>query len=647
MDFDEYDYLEKTVENPDGLKEVNGNGAARGDDRDGRDRSRSSKRRSDEDGNGHEHRSKRTRGGEGEENERGGERGERERDSRGDRDRGDRDRSRRDSAHRSPSRSRDRAGDKEKERYSRGDRERSERRDRSERGGGERDRGERDRDGKRSDKDSSRHKDRQHSSKASDGDRGREKDGEKERDRDAERSREKSREGERHRDKEKEREREKEKETERESHRERERERRRSRELKDRREEVVAAEPEADPERDQRTVFAYQISLKADERDVYEFFSRAGKVRDVRLIMDRNSRRSKGVGYIEFYDAMSVPMAIALSGQLLLGQPVMVKPSEAEKNLVQSTTVVPGGPGGYIGPYSGGARRLYVGNLHLNMTEDQLRQVFEPFGPVELVQLPADPETGQCKGFGFVQYARLEDARAAQQNLNGQLELAGRPIKVSAVSDQLGMEDIGVNPGELDDDEGGGLSLNARSRALLMQKLDRSGSTTSGAVASVPAITAPATNLLSMAVPAAVAPLVAAPLLGQNPLALASLSLSPALNPSLGGPAIPAAVEPIGPASEFLLLKNMFDPSTETEPDFDLDIKEDVHEECSKFGVVKHIFVDKNSAGHVYLRFDTIAAAMSAQRALHGRWFAGKMITTTYMTAPAYENKFPESKLAT
>ncbi|MQM12506.1 hypothetical protein Taro_045422 [Colocasia esculenta] len=39
------------------------------------------------------------------------------------------------------------------------------------------------------------------------------------------------------------------------------------------------AEPEVDPERDQRTVFAYQISLKADERDVYEFFSRAGKSR--------------------------------------------------------------------------------------------------------------------------------------------------------------------------------------------------------------------------------------------------------------------------------------------------------------------------------------------------------------------------------
>lgn len=72
---------------------------------------------------------------------------------------------------------------------------------------------------------------------------------------------------------------------------------------------------------------------------------------------------------------MSVPMAIALSGQPLLGQPVMVKPSEAEKNLVQSTTAA---SGGLLGPYSGGARRLYVGNLPLTIKEEQLRQVEHP-----------------------------------------------------------------------------------------------------------------------------------------------------------------------------------------------------------------------------------------------------------------------------
>lgn len=79
--------------------------------------------------------------------------------------------------------------------------------------------------------------------------------------------------------------------------------------------------------------------------------------------------------YIEFYDVMSVPMAIALSGQPLLGQPVMVKPSEAEKNLVQSTTSVSTGSTGVIGPYTGGARRLYVGNLHFSITEADLRGV--------------------------------------------------------------------------------------------------------------------------------------------------------------------------------------------------------------------------------------------------------------------------------
>lgn len=73
---------------------------------------------------------------------------------------------------------------------------------------------------------------------------------------------------------------------------------------------------------------------------------------------------------------MSVPMAIALSGQLLLGQPVMVKPSEAEKNLVQSNASG-GGSGGLAGPYGAVDRKLYVGNLHFNMTESQLRAVLQ------------------------------------------------------------------------------------------------------------------------------------------------------------------------------------------------------------------------------------------------------------------------------
>ncbi|KAI9123413.1 hypothetical protein K1719_004713 [Acacia pycnantha] len=329
-----------------------------------------------------------------------------------------------------------------------------------------------------------------------------------------------------------------------------------------------AAEPEADPERDQRTVFAYQISLKADERDVYEFFSRAGKVRDVRLIMDHNSRRSKGVGYIEFYDVMSVPMATALSSQPLLGQPVMVKPSEAEKNLVQSTTSVSSESTGFMGPYSGGARRLYVGNLHFtrrlyvgnlhfSITEADIHGVFEAF---DQVQLPLD-ETGHCKGFGFVQFVRLEDARNAQ-SLNGQLEIGGRIIKVSAVLDQTGMQEVGGNTGDFDDDDGGGMSLNACSRALLMQKLDRSG-TGSGITGS---LGNSAANNTGLNLPATE---------HEGAASVGSLLVSPIASvPSAAGfPGgslqIPTAtatfptIDTIGAPSECLLLKNMFDPKDE------------------------------------------------------------------------------------
>ncbi|KAI5056391.1 hypothetical protein GOP47_0028209 [Adiantum capillus-veneris] len=399
-----------------------------------------------------------------------------------------------------------------------------------------------------------------------------------------------------------------------------------SREKKEKKEDGTTIEPEVDPERDQRTVFAFQISLKADERDVYDFFSKAGKVRDVRLIMDRNLRRSKGVGYVEFYDAMSVPMAIAMTGQLLLGQPVMVKPSEAEKNLVQSTATTGAGA---MGPYTGGARRLYVGNLHYNITDIQLRQVFEPFGTVEFVQLPTEPETGQSKGYAFIQFARLEDARSAQTSLNGNLHLAGRVIKVLAVTEQMNMQEPGLVSGELDDDEGGGLTLTAQSRTLLMQKLDRSGTSTSV----TPSHSAQFGNLPS-----------STNIAMNTPTSHVGSSLLPGvIGLSNTGLAASAAAASIGSPTECILLKNMFDPATETDAEFDLDIKDEVMQECSKFGAVKHIYVDKMSAGHVYLRFDMVSAATGAQRALHARWFAGKMITVSFLTIREYELKFPES----
>jgi len=73
------------------------------------------------------------------------------------------------------------------------------------------------------------------------------------------------------------------------------------------------------------------------------------------------------------------------------------------------------------------------------------------------------------------------------------------------------------------------------------------------------------------------------------------------------------------------------------------DIKEDVEEECSKFGPLKHIFVDRNSLGFVYLKFAALDAAKKAVSALNHRWFAGKMITAEYVVPSVYDKLVDQS----
>lgn len=52
----------------------------------------------------------------------------------------------------------------------------------------------------------------------------------------------------------------------------------------------------------------------------------------MRIVRDQRSGRSKGVGYVEFYNSESVLMAMALTGTKLLGQDIIVQASQAEKN---------------------------------------------------------------------------------------------------------------------------------------------------------------------------------------------------------------------------------------------------------------------------------------------------------------------------
>jgi RNA recognition motif-containing protein len=73
---------------------------------------------------------------------------------------------------------------------------------------------------------------------------------------------------------------------------------------------------------------------------------------------------------------------------------------------------------------------IYVGNLSYNLTEDDLRNLFEAHGQVDRASLAMDRATGRARGFGFVEMPNDAEARAAIESLND-VDLQGRKMMVN------------------------------------------------------------------------------------------------------------------------------------------------------------------------------------------------------------------------
>ena len=76
------------------------------------------------------------------------------------------------------------------------------------------------------------------------------------------------------------------------------------------------------------------------------------------------------------------------------------------------------------------SKRLFIGNLSFNTTEDELRAVFQRHGTVDSVAVITDRETGRPRGFAFVEMSEPSCAQDAIRALDG-TELGGRSIKVN------------------------------------------------------------------------------------------------------------------------------------------------------------------------------------------------------------------------
>lgn len=92
-------------------------------------------------------------------------------------------------------------------------------------------------------------------------------------------------------------------------------------------------------------------------------------------------------------------------------------------------------------------KKLYIGNISFQATEDDLRELFAKSGEVESVKMITDQFTGKAKGFGFVEMATEDDAKNAITALNG-TTFMDRAITVAEAKPQQPREKGGFGGGK-------------------------------------------------------------------------------------------------------------------------------------------------------------------------------------------------------
>ena len=94
-------------------------------------------------------------------------------------------------------------------------------------------------------------------------------------------------------------------------------------------------------------------------------------------------------------------------------------------------------------------RKLYVGNLPYSVTQQALEETFGQCGTVDSVNVITDRDTGQSKGFGFIEMSSDSEAQKAIQELNG-TSLDGREIKVNEAKPKAPRDNRGGGGGRSD-----------------------------------------------------------------------------------------------------------------------------------------------------------------------------------------------------
>ncbi|XP_060537202.1 polyadenylate-binding protein 4-like [Cylas formicarius] len=165
-------------------------------------------------------------------------------------------------------------------------------------------------------------------------------------------------------------------------------------------------------------VFIKNLDRSIDNKAMYDTFSAFGNILSCKVAQDENGT-SKGYGFVHFETEEAANRSIEkVNGMLLNGKKVYVgrfiPRKEREKELGEKAKLF---------------TNVYVKNFGEDLTEEQLRGMFEKFGKITSYKIMSKDD-GKSKGFGFVAFESPEAAEAAVEALNGKEIVEGKPLYV-------------------------------------------------------------------------------------------------------------------------------------------------------------------------------------------------------------------------
>lgn len=345
-----------------------------------------------------------------------------------------------------------------------------------------------------------------------------------------------------------------------------------------------------------RRIYVGGVPPTGTEQSIATFFSHALAAIGGNTAGPGNSvvnvyiNREKNFSFVEFRTVEETSNAMALDGIMFEGVQVRIRrPNDYNPNAARG--LGPSGPNpnlnlaaiglgvGGIMPSSGANQndpnRIFIGGLPHYLTDPQCRELVSSFGPIKSFDLVVDRALGTNKGYGFVVYQDPAVTDIAIAGLNG-LKMGERVLTVRRSGDKDGMGSSG--------------------------------------------------DMLSSAAAMSAAAIAAA---------------------AAGGMGIAAThVAPIPGATRFVVLTDAVTVEEISVEDEYNDILEDMKEECGKHGDVELVIIPRSTPdnpnpvglGKVIIAFKDVNSSVRARNAMHGRKFAGRVVSATWISEEQFTN---------